>query len=488
MSVLWSAAQAAAADAHTMGALGMPSPVLMERASLCVADEVQALADGAAVVSLVGPGNNGGDGLAVARILRARGLQTHAWLVTPNRNTAARAQLELARAHGVTVHQDAGALPGHAVWVDGLLGTGSRGAPRGAVAEALSWLEGTEGSTVAIDVPSGVAVDTGEVPGLAFRADVTVTFARSKPGLHITPGRNHAGQVVIADVGITAADDHEAGRLLTADAVARLLRGRPLDVPHKGRRGHVAVLGGSRDTPGAAVLTGVAAMRSGAGLCTLIGTVAPSWRPELMRAPLREPLLPAATVLVVGPGLTESPGSSLLERLYRDDPRPAVWDATALDELPLDAEPAGPRVITPHPGEAARLLRRAGEQWSAADVQSRRVEAASALQDRARAIVVLKGAGTLVRDDAALAIAIEGSAALATAGSGDVLAGCIGGLLAQGLRPFDAAQAAVSVHGRCGALAGRAPLALELADALPEATASLQEGRGGARAPRWRRG
>lgn len=492
-AALWSAVQAAEADAHTMDTLGMPSPVLMERASLCVAEEVQVLAEGLPVVSLVGPGNNGGDALAVARILRARGLEAHAWLVSAARNAAAQAQLELARTHGVRLHEDPSTLPTRAVWVDGLLGTGATGAPRGAIADALAWVRTRQGPSVAIDVPTGVEVDTGAAPGLAFRADVTVTFVRSKPGLHVTPGSDLAGQVVIADIGIVAGPGAQAaGVLLTVDVVTSLLAARPKDFAHKGSRGHVAVIGGSPDTPGAAVLAGVAAMRIGAGLCTLVGASVPSARPELMRAPLpmNGPVLPTASVLVVGPGLTEPPAPPLLENLYRNDPRPAVWDASALDRIPLGAEPAGPRVITPHPGEAARLLHRARPEhgWTAAEVQAGRVEAAAALQRHCAAVVVLKGAGTLVRDETTLAVAVEGSDALATAGTGDVLAGCIGGLLAQGLDPFAAAQAGVSVHGRTGELAGRAPLALELADALPEALAAIEAGEVAGRAPRARRG
>ena len=494
MGALWSAAQAAAADAYTMGTLGMPSAVLMERASLCVAEELHALAEGLPVVSLVGPGNNGGDALAAARIVQARGLKAHAWLVASKRNAATEAQLELARLHGVQVHEDPSALPERAVWVDGLLGTGATGAPRGAIAEALVWAQGRSGPRLAIDVPSGVEVDTGATPGVAFRADVTVTFVHSKPGLHITPGYDLAGQVVIADIGIVSGPGVEAaGWLLTVDVVAALLATRPRVFAHKGSRGHVAVIGGSPDTPGAAVLAGVAAMRVGAGLCTLVGASVPSFRPELMRAPLPEgqaPVLPSASVLVVGPGLTEPPPSWFLEQLYRDDPRPAVWDASALDRIPLGVEPAGPRVITPHPGEAARVLHRAHPErgWSAAQVQAGRVEAVEALQRHSGAVVVLKGAGTLVRDRTRLAVAVEGTDALATAGAGDVLAGCIGGLLAQGLEPSAAAQAGVSVHGRTSGLAGRAPLALELADALPDAMAAIEAGRVAGRAPRIRRG
>ncbi len=494
---LWSAWSAARADAHTLDVLGMPSVVLMERASLCVAAEVDAIRAGLPVVVLAGPGNNGGDALAVARILRGRGVDVCAWLVAARFNDAALEQRALAEAHGVPMFETPDALPEEAVWVDGLLGTGARGEPRGAIAEALQWLRSRAGPRVAIDVPSGVEVDTGAVPGVAFNADVTVTLVRSKPGLHITPGREHAGRVVVAAIGIAAAPDCvPAAGLAVASEVAAMLAGRTAGAQHKGRRGHVAILGGSPDTPGAAVLAGVAAMRAGAGLCTLVGAggagAAMALRPELMGAPWEDPVLPSATVLVIGPGLTAPPSRPALETLYRDDPRPAVWDASALEHVPLRAESAGPRVLTPHPGEAARLLSRIdpGGAWTSARVQARRLEAAGLLQKATLATVVLKGAGTLVLDADRVTIATEGSDALATAGTGDVLAGCVGALLGQGLTAHAAACAGVSAHGRAGDEAARMhghALALEVAEALPFALSALLQARGGPREPglRW---
>lgn len=484
MSGLWSAAMAAAADAYTIETLGVPSAVLMERASLCVAAQVEARAQGRPVVCLVGPGNNGGDALAVARMLQHRGHDAHAWLVTPQRNAAGTEQLALAERFGVCVHSTPDALPHDAVWVDGLLGTGSRGAPRGPVAEAIVWLAERSGPVVAIDVPSGVDVDTGQVEADAVRADCTVTLVRSKPGLHVTPGRAHAGTVVIADIGIVAPPGStDVAALLETDALAAFVARWRAPAAHKGQRGHVAVLGGSGSTPGAAVLAGVAAMRAGAGLCTLVGDApVPDTRPELMRAPWDEPVLPAAHVLVVGPGLTEPPAASLMERLYVDDPRPAVWDASALDFVPRTADVSAPRVLTPHPGEAARMLAKVQPKqgWTAGRVQARRLEAVTTLQRLTGATVVLKGEGTVVCGSEGLAVAIEGTEALATAGSGDVLAGCIAAGLGRGLGPLDAACVGVSAHGRAGELAAArcgTPLALEVADALPAALQALAEPR-----------
>lgn len=488
---LWSAAVAADADAYTMDSLGVPSVVLMERAALCVVAEALSHRGDRPVVCLVGPGNNGADALAVARILRARGLQAHAWLVTSHRNPAAEAQLAIANTHGVTVHASSETLPSSALWIDGLLGTGARGVPRGAVADALQWVAEQEGPTIAIDIPSGVNVDTGAVPGVAFRADVTVTVARSKAGLHVTPGRDFSGSVVVADIGVSAVSPRGClGQWLSAGAVARTLEGLGGPAAHKGQRGHVAVLAGSPDTPGAAHLCGVAAMRVGAGLCTLVGTPVPSTRPELMRAPAQMPLVPGASVLAVGPGLTVTPPGVDLGQLYREDPRPAVWDATALDSVDFAGTPAGPRILTPHPGEAARMLarRHPDQRWNSARVQAERIEAVTMLQEATGAVVVLKGAGTLVRDGAGLSVSLDGSDALATAGSGDVLAGCIAGLVARGLAPGSAAEAGVCVHGRAGeAAAARVgiPLALDVAESLAEALSALRCAVPGRREPRY---
>ncbi|MCB9713715.1 MAG: NAD(P)H-hydrate dehydratase [Myxococcales bacterium] len=505
-ALLWTAATSAASDRHTMETLGVPSLLLMERAALCVSHEVAAIlrGRGGAVGVLVGPGNNGGDGLAVARQLRGWGIPAEAWLVTDKHNQVVAEQLALARAMGVTVHRgrpsdDAS----RRLWVDGLLGTGSRGAPRGAVGEAVEWLLGHEAECVAIDLPTGIDPDTGVVSGPAVRARCTVTFARSKPGLHITPGRGHAGRVVVADIGLVDPPDMD-DRLALLDpvGVANTLRRLPAG-SHKGQRGHLGIVGGSPGTTGAALLAGVAALRSGAGLVTVaspdpgLGSMLLAARPELMTAPLvDEPgrLLPRAQALVVGPGLTDEASQRLLARLFREDPRPALWDASALDHVPADgAMPTGPRVITPHPGEAARLLARIDPEvgWSSALVQSERLEAARRIAEATHALVVLKGEGTLIATPDGLAwVAISGGPALATAGSGDVLAGFGGALLARGAGPTTAARIAVHVHGVAGESLGDGPgpIALDVAEALPRVMSTLVEDPSHPRWPSWRRG
>lgn len=493
---LWSAAQAAAADRYTMDELQVPSPILMERAALTVSHQVAALSRdlGVDVVVLCGPGNNGGDGLAVARQLHGWGLRARAVLVTDQRGEAAQEQLALARAMGVTAGES-WPEPSDAVMVDAMLGTGSRGAPRGTIERALIRQRAWTGPRVAIDLPSGLDPDTGRVHTGAFGADITVTFVRSKPGLHVTPGRGHAGRVVVADIGIVAAEDAEARegetgsvRLADPQAMADALQALPA-ASHKGQRGHVAIVGGSAGTPGAAVLAAAGAMRAGAGLATVV-TRDPrvqaqllAHRPELMVAPPdADGAVPAGlerAVLCVGPGLTEAAERHGLARLWREDPRPAVWDASALDEVPLGlpggSAPAGPRIVTPHPGEAARLLARAEPDagWDTARVQSDRLAVARRLADLTGAVAVLKGEGTVVATPRGLEIIVTGGPALATAGSGDVLAGLAAALCARGLTAPLAASTAAHVHGVAGDRLAPGALAMDVADAVPDALDTL---------------
>ncbi|MEZ4453632.1 MAG: NAD(P)H-hydrate epimerase [Nannocystaceae bacterium] len=305
-SALWTAAESAAADRHTMDDLGIPSLLLMERAALCVAHEVAArLAPGQRVIALCGPGNNGGDGVAMARILRGWGVDAEVRLCAPRHNEVVAEQLRLARALSVPIHEGlpASAVEDDAVLVDALLGTGAAGAPRGAIEAAIRWFNAGAGPRVAIDLPTGVDADTGALPGIAAVSQLTVTMQRSKPGLHITPGRGCAGAVVIADIGLRAAP-------ITASAPStRLIEPRVTQAPHRRapagagaveERGHVGVIGGSVGTAGAADLDqATAALRCGVTLHLAArdpGDVdpLPALRPELDDRPTLGSGRPAA--------------------------------------------------------------------------------------------------------------------------------------------------------------------------------------------------
>ncbi len=496
---LQSAAASARADRYTMQVLGIPSILLMERAALAVAHEiVERFASVRDVVVLCGPGNNGGDGLAVARLLHGWGQCVRVQLCAARHNDVVAEQIRLAKVSGVEIVEGLpeGAVGPSTLVVDALLGTGAKGAPRARIESALRWLLAASGPRVAIDLPTGVHADSGAIPGIAARVDLTVTMQRSKPGLHITPGRDHAGVVVIADIGLSEEPDDtksaeaEGVELVSPWTVARLLQGAGVHARHKGERGHVGVLAGSPGTTGAAILAATAALRCGAGLVTVselapgLGASMISARPELMVESLSAGAwgarpLSRASVLIVGPGLTRACDRRDLATLWRDDPRPAIWDASALDELPAagDDPLAGPRIITPHPGEARRLLNRLGEaDERSLDPQVERRQVARALARATGALVVLKGAGTLIDDGSRLAIAISGGPGLATAGSGDCLTGFIAALVAGGLDPFMGACAGVHLHGIAGELAVAdhpGALALDIAELAGAARVAL---------------
>ncbi len=493
---LWTAADAAAADRHTMQALGVPSAILMERAALSVSQMVEALASPATRVEvLCGPGNNGGDGVAIARQLAHRGWKARAWCVDERRGAALEEQRAIAAAYGVELLDEipsAASLRG--AWiVDALLGTGSRGAPRGRIAEALERVHalrevGELAGVVAVDLPTGVDADTGVAHALALRADATVTFERSKPGLHTGQGPAFAGRVHVAEIGLLPAP--EASRdlaLIDEGPLRRGLRGLA-EAQHKGQRGHVLVVGGSAGTAGAALLAARAAMRAGAGLGTVVsdapelGAELLARSPELMRRDFADTPWPG-DALVVGPGWTrlDERQSALAPALWRDAPQPAVWDAGGLSLIGEATQ--SQRVCTPHPKEAAQMLSRLDESaWDVARVQGGRLAAAARLAELCGAIVVLKGVGTVVSDGRRSRICAAGSSALATAGSGDVLAGICGASLARGRAPFEAACEAVLLH----AWAGERLAVGSVADEIGAEVASILAGQDAAASgPRW---
>jgi NAD(P)H-hydrate epimerase len=478
-AALWTRVRSAAADRRSIDGLGIPSPVLMERAALCCVREALALRGDRPVWVLCGPGNNGGDGVAIARILRGYGVPAQVFLLAEKTGGELAQQLALAERLGVPVARGLPQEGGEALIVDAMLGTGARPPLREPYVAAVAWANAQPGPRLAVDVPTGIDADSGAAPDVAFRADCTVTFQRSKPGLHVTPGRAFAGRVVVADIGLVAPDDQADGTWLIDPAeVGRWLAGlRPGG--HKGERGHVGIVGGSAGTPGAAVLAGAAALRAGAGLVTLASDDAAvqaqllAHRPELMVQPRGLRPVPGAGAMVVGPGLTRAEDRLGLAELWAEDPRPAVWDASALAEIAGPPAEGRARIVTPHPAEAARLLSaRTGEAWTAARVQADRVAAARAIAAAIGAVAVLKGEGTLIAAVDRLAVCVSGAPALATAGSGDCLAGVIAALLARGLPPWQAACAGVHVHGVAGERLSVGAVALEVADAVAEVLAA----------------
>jgi len=513
--VLLTAAEMRAADAAATSRLGVPSILLMENAGRGVAAIVQrelAVGPPGPVAIVCGAGSNGGDGFVIARHLARAGIAARVALTAPPSGVRGDAAVNLAaleRMGGVPVTDGSGWateaawrgwLAGAAVVVDAIFGTGFHGALAGVPAAAIAAMNAARGRRLAVDIPSGLDADTGRASGTVFHADVTATMGAAKLGLYVD-AEAPVGRVEVVELGVPILIDIDGGgggapcRLLDEVGVAARLP-RPNASAHKGSRGHLLVVAGSPGKTGAAVLVGLAALRSGAGLVTVAST-APGQAAldakvvEVMTARYTsrgeiEPDEAVAAVtalaercqaIAMGPGIPTGEGMrAVVRRLASTTARPMVLDADALNALGTDA-PAllagapAPRVLTPHPAEMGRLV-----GLSTAAVQADRLGVARRLASAARAVVVLKGARTVIAaPNGAAFVSPIACPSLATAGSGDVLCGVTGALLAGGVEPVAAAQLAVYVHGRAGeALAPRLGDGVVAGD-LPLAIAATME-------------
>ena len=459
------AAEMRALDGSAIDGLGIPGAVLMERAGLAAAHEVLQRHPAARRATIVcGAGNNGGDGFVVARHLRSAGMEVRTVLVGPlSRLSAdARTNHDVCKRMGIPVIRttDRAAvrrlLRTADVAVDALLGTGATGAPRGAIGAAVSALNAASCPVVALDVPSGVDASDGTVAGEAVRAECTVAFHAPKVGLVVAPGRDHAGAVVVADIGIPSGLEAPTRVSLATRGLLELAP-RKAAISTKYGAGAVLVIGGAQGMTGAPQLAGLAAMRSGAGLAWLAVPQPFAAAPELMVRSLPEGLELAdrADAVVLGPGLGRDDGAGeLARRLARRHRGPMVIDADALfalsGRLDLTARRRVPAVLTPHEGELGRLLER-----ESAWVRANRMEAVRTAASLSKAVVLLKGPDTLVAASGGDRVIVSTSEAhgLATAGSGDVLSGVIGALLGGGLDPLAAAVVGAVAHARAGLLA-----------------------------------
>lgn len=441
----------------------LPDGALMQRAAGGLATacaRVLGRVYGARVVLLVGSGNNGGDALFAGARLAARGARVEAVLLGDRVHESGLAALTAAGGRAV---EDLPAADRIDLVVDGILGIGGRGGLRERAAAVAARLP-ESAWVVAVDVPSGVDAGTGEVSGPAVTADVTVTFGTLKPGLLVDPGAAYAGFVELVDIGLDLPP--ATVEVLQAPDVAALLP-RPARQSDKYRRGVVGVAAGSEDYPGAAVLCVGGAVRAGAGMVRYVGADAPV---ELVRRRWPE--------VVVGPGRVQAwtvgsgGGSDAAARLAQAaaDGVPLAVDADALPAYAGMPSRAPGSLLTPHAGELGRLL---GVDRD--DVEARRLHHARRAATELDAVVLLKGPTTVVaRPDGRVRVNPTGTPALATAGSGDVLAGLCGALLAAGLGPFDAGSVGAWLHGLAGRLAGdggRPVAAGDLLAALPRAFA-----------------
>jgi NAD(P)H-hydrate epimerase len=503
-------------DRLTIEEYGTPGHVLMERAG---AGATEALLrefphiHKSLVLIVAGKGNNGGDGFVIARLLKKQGVKCEVVLVARKAEVKGEALRNLTAFLGLRGRMTEVTEPAQldlvqeklsrsGLVVDALLGTGLNSPVRGLMAALIDLINASGVPVVAVDIPSGLDADTGAPLGTAIQAELTVTFGYPKIGQIGDPGATHIGRLVIVDIGIALealARVQPQTTLLTAEAVGVLVRERRR-AAHKGDFGHLLVLAGARGERGAALLCGGAALRVGTGLVTLAGpaslnsvfssvlieamTVAFPERPDgslVLDEGAMTQALRGKSAVAFGPGVGVSTDTIGLTRwLLAHSELPLVIDADGLNCLATDPRALhgarGPVVLTPHPGEMARLM-----NTSNAEVQSRRLEVARAFATQHRCYLILKGAHTVIAaPDGRAWVNTTGNPGMASGGMGDVLTGILGGLLAQGYPPEEACTLGVFLHGYAGDLAAQEKgeagiLARDLIERLPGGLRALRQ-------------
>ena len=476
----------------------LPQGLLMQRAGQAAAAAALKLLheqeDGGAghsrVLVLAGPGDNGGDALEAAVHLAGSGIEVLVWLAPEARATSPERELAQSRARNSAARfidadtSMAAAAVGAAPWdlvIDGLFGIGASRPLDGECREVAQLVNQLDCPVLALDVPSGLHADTGAIDGVAIRATHTLTFIGDKPGLHTANGRDHAGEVEVASLAINPALLPPARAQLSGlPLFARQLQPRRQNT-HKGSYGSVAIIGGAPGMAGAPILSARTALHAGAGRVVVAFPEAPpafdSGQPELMCRRAQDVDFSGFhfAALVAGPGLGDKSHTvELLQRAFESD-SPLLLDADALNLMAAEPElqsalatrtGVGATILTPHPLEAARLL-----DMTVAEVQADRLGAARQLAAQLGVIVVLKGSGTVIAaPDGQVVINNTGGPALATAGTGDVLAGLCGSLLAQGWPEWEAAIGAVWLHGAAAdalVAAGNGPIGLTAGELIP---------------------
>lgn len=461
---LYSAEQSRELDRRAVAA-GTPGYTLMQRAGDAAFRYLRDhWPDATRIVVLAGRGNNGGDGYVLARLAWTQHLDTrlvtvgdHEQLkgeVAEAANAATRARVPESSWNGV--------LPEADIYVDALFGTGLNRAPTGDFPAVIDALNRSGKPVLALDIPSGLMADTGHAPGAVIRAAATITFISLKAGLLTGRGPALTGRLQLAPLELPSSlgdDLTPLARQLSFHQLASWLPRRERDA-HKGRHGHVLIVGGNHGMAGAVAMAGEAALRAGAGLVSIATrpdhlTLLNARRPELMchgidSASDLAPLLARASVVVLGPGLGQDHWAASLYGAVMDSGKPQVLDADGLNLLAHQPDNKSERILTPHPGEAGRLL-----GMDTAAIQSDRFAAARALQGRYGGAVILKGAGSLITGPDGTLLCPYGNPGMASGGMGDLLAGIAGALLAQGLDTTTAASAAALVHALAGDDAAR---------------------------------
>lgn len=494
-------------DRRAIREFGIPGTVLMENAAAAIMTEMERFFDGLSGVRvgiLCGKGNNGGDGLALARRLRIRGTAVRAALLAPFSAVSGEAKVNLSvlRKMDVDLLQNATSknvadiIAWSDILVDAMLGVGLSSPVKGVYAQAVNQVNASARPVVAVDMPTGIHADTGAVLGTAVKAELTVAMALLKPGLVLSPGAEYAGTVRVADIGIPSevVDRENIALTLLDRSIAWGVARRKRDA-HKGDFGHALIIAGSPGKAGAAIMAAKAALRTGPGLVSVaapngIVPIIQGQVCEAMCVPADESiegtlgagsegaLLKAAEsmdAVAMGPGLsTHFETSQVLRHLIPRIAVPLVIDADGLNALAADKDlllrSKAPVIVTPHPGEMGRLL-----GVPAAEVQQNRLGAARRFARTYGVIVVLKGAGTVVAlPGGETFVNSTGNPGMATGGTGDALTGMIAGFLAQGYPPAQAACLGVYLHGRAGDLAagekGEAPMiAGDLIENIPAA-------------------
>lgn len=505
-------------DRETIETYGLPGMVLMEQAALRAVELLSHRFNGLKgknIIIFAGKGNNGGDGLAMARLLENGGAHVTLFLLCQPEELAGDALTNYRILHGfgIKVHLLADekdlqkadiALMRTDIIVDAIFGTGFKGTAGGIIGQVINLINNSGLPVVSLDLPSGLEADSGKISGPCVKAWTTITFGLPKLGLILEPGASYVGELWWGDISLPRQLVQKAGittRLITHRGCVKKMPQRRR-TGHKGTFGHVIVIGGSEGMAGAITLAGLGALRSGAGLVTAavprsLHNIMEMKTTEIMTKSLPETdditisqealdiimtLADQANAILLGPGMSQHPSTaSLLTNLLPKLIRPVVLDADALNMISeMNAKEfftslRAPLIITPHPGEMARLM-----GVSVKEVQQNRVEMALTGAREWQVVVVLKGAKTLIASpDGRLYVNPTGNAGMATGGSGDVLAGMITALLGQGLELLDGAMIAVYAHGKAGDESSihRSQIALtagDLLEELPEVFLSLE--------------